>query len=88
MSAEASARARPSVGENVDSHRHLEEDLARLSNGELPDDFAAAVDRLEASLARYLGDGASAPTAGSLEALEESLLGTLPEQVKPYKTRL
>lgn len=73
---------RPSVSESVELLRHLERELGRLSLAGLPAGFAASVASLRASLANYLDGVATGPPEASLRTLEESLLGSLPEQLR------
>jgi hopanoid biosynthesis associated RND transporter like protein HpnN len=83
VDSESGGEAKPSAEESVDSLRHLQQELDRLPAGELPPQFAAASASLRTSLSRYLGRvGGADPSDASLEALQESLLGTLPEQLR------
>ncbi|MGH0033211.1 MAG: MMPL family transporter, partial [Myxococcota bacterium] len=73
----------PSVEERVEALRHLEHELGKIDPQALPPDFAATVDLLRSRLSQYLATVEGAPSAGdSLDALEESLLGSLPEQLR------
>ena len=79
----------PSVEERVASLRHLEEELAKLERQDLPADFAQRASELRVGLARYLA-GLPPPdrAAGSLDGLEASLLGSLPEQLRVLNAAL
>jgi hopanoid biosynthesis associated RND transporter like protein HpnN len=79
----------PSVEEQVEALRHLQKELARLSASLPPGDFAQRAAALEAALARF-SDGLERgdDPSRALEALEGSLLGSLPEQLRVLNAAL
>ena len=79
---------RPTPVESIESLQHLESELSRLTVADLPVEFRVAVVTLRSSLERYLARIAEGDSEGSLRALEASLLGTLPEQLRVLNAAL
>jgi predicted RND superfamily exporter protein len=73
----------PSVEERIEALRHLHDELGKVEQGDLPPEFASAASALRARLAQFLASVESSPSAAaSLDMLEQSLLGSLPEQLR------
>ncbi|HZO07957.1 MAG TPA: MMPL family transporter, partial [Myxococcota bacterium] len=73
----------PTPGEKIEALRGLDASLAGLLAEGAPADLAPAAGRLHESLQRYLASlAASANPGASLAALQSSLLGSLPEQLR------
>ena len=92
VSEPSGALPEPSLEERLEALRHLEVELAKVRREELPAEFAAVVDRLRARLSQYLTtlDRARSPRQAndSLDMLEQSLLGSLPEQLRVLNAAL
>jgi hypothetical protein len=76
-------RTAPTVEERAEALQHLEQELSKLSGAELPDDFSQRAEALRAALVRFRMSLVNSAAAGeSLDVLEQSLLGSLPEQLR------
>jgi len=82
-------RPEPSVEERIEALRHLDEELGKFGDEDLPPAFAGAVNALHARLSQFLSRIETAPSAeASLDMLEQSLLGSLPEQLRVLNAAL
>jgi hypothetical protein len=77
------------VEERIEALRHLDEELGKFGGDDLPPAFAKAVDALHARLSQFLARIEASPSAAaSLDMLEQSLLGSLPEQLRVLNAAL